>query len=57
MIIKEFQTKQITMVTTVEYDTWYKGHDVAKILKYANPRDALKEHVDFQDKHKLESNK
>ncbi len=54
MIIKEFQTKQITMIKDDDMNVWFKGYDVATILGYKNSRDALKKHVDFDDKLKVE---
>jgi prophage antirepressor-like protein len=53
MIIKEFQTKQITMIQDDDKEVWFKGHDVATILGYAKPENAIIRHVDADDKLKL----
>ena len=53
MIIKEFETKQITMIQDDDNEVWFKGHDVATILGYKRPNDAVTQHVDYEDMLKL----
>jgi prophage antirepressor-like protein len=53
MIIKEFQTKQITMIQDDDKEIWFKGVDVATILGYANTKQAIIMHVDKEDKQKV----
>lgn len=36
--------------TTIDGEIWFVGSDVAKALKYTNPRKALIDHVDDEDK-------
>lgn len=36
--------------TTINNEPWFVGKDVAEILGYSNPRDALGKHVDEEDK-------
>lgn len=35
---------------TINNEPWFVGKDVAEVLGYSNPRDALKKHVDLEDK-------
>lgn len=37
-------------VTEIEDKPWFSGKDVAEILGYSNPRDAISKHVDEEDK-------
>ena len=39
-------------IRTIERDgeAWFVGKDVAEVLGYSNPRDALAKHVDDEDK-------
>ena len=53
MIIKEFQTKQITMIKDDDMNVWFKGRDVATILGYVNTEKAVRTHVGVEDKQKL----
>jgi anti-repressor protein len=53
MIIKEFQTKQITMIKDDDMNVWFNGRDVATILGYANTKQAIHMHVDSDDKLKI----
>ena len=47
-----FSNPEFGMIRTVEIDgePWLVGRDVARILGYANPNDALAKHVDEEDK-------
>lgn len=36
--------------TTINNEPWFVGKDVAQVLGYSNPRDALNRHVDTEDK-------
>jgi len=53
LIVKEFMTQQVTMIQDAEGEVYFKGHDVATILGYAKPENAIIQHVDTEDKHKL----
>ena len=44
---------EITMIQDNDNVVWFKGRDVALILGYSNTRDALKKHVDEDEKKKL----
>lgn len=35
---------------TIDGEPWFVGRDVATILGYSNPRDAIRKHVDDEDK-------
>ena len=35
---------------TIDGEPWFVGKDVAEVLGYSNPRDALSKHVDAEDK-------
>lgn len=50
--IKVFENKEFGAVRTVEIDgePWFIGKDVAEILGYSNPRDAISKHIDDEDK-------
>lgn len=50
--IKIFSSPEFGMIRTTEIDgePWLVGRDVARILGYANPNDALAKHVDEEDK-------
>ena len=53
MITRTFETMEITMIQDDEHEIWFKGHDVATILGYIRPNDAVSQHVDSEDKLKL----
>ncbi|CAI3329927.1 phage antirepressor KilAC domain-containing protein [Enterococcus cecorum] len=44
-----FENQQVRTVE-IENEPWFIGKDVAKILGYSNPRDAINKHVDDEDK-------
>lgn len=50
--IKIFENPEFGSIRTVEInkEPWFVGKDVAEILGYSNPRDALARHVDGEDK-------
>lgn len=50
--LKVFENKDFGSVRVVEIDNepWFVGKDVAEILGYSNSKDALKKHVDEEDK-------
>lgn len=50
--IRTFVNEEFGSVRTIEIDgePWMVGKDVAEILGYSNPRDAIKKHVDDEDK-------
>ena len=47
-----FSSEQFGNVRVVERDgePWFVGKDVANILGYANPSEAIQDHVDAEDK-------
>lgn len=47
-----FSSNEFGEIRTVLIDKepWFVGKDVAKVLGYNNPRDALAKHVDTEDK-------
>ena len=45
---------QIRMIGTSE-DPWFNGNDLASFLKYTNPSQAIRKHVDSMDKSSLSS--
>lgn len=50
--LKIFENEQFGSIRTVmiNNEPWFVGKDVAEVLGYSNPRDALKKHVDYEDK-------
>lgn len=50
--LKIFSNPDFGEVRTLNIDgePWFVGKDVADILGYTNPRDALAKHVDDEDK-------
>lgn len=50
--IQIFENAEFGKVRTVviENEPWFVGKDVAEILGYSNPRDAILKHVDEEDK-------
>lgn len=50
--LKIFENKQFGTIRTVEIDStpYFVGKDVAEVLGYSNPRDALAKRVDDEDK-------
>ena len=50
--VQTFTNENLGTVRTVEIDgvIWFVAVDVATILGYSNPRDAIKKHVDDEDK-------
>ena len=44
---------EVTMIQDDDKIVWFNGADIASILGYSNTRDALKKHVDEDDKIKL----
>ena len=57
IITKEYfsneHLSQVTMIKDSENVVWFKGFDIATILGYSNTRDALKKHVDEDEKKKM----
>jgi prophage antirepressor-like protein len=53
MIIKEFQTKQITMIKDDDMNVWFKGRDVAQVLEYADAKQAIRKGVPEKYKKKM----
>lgn len=50
LITRTFETMDITMIQDDEHEIWFKGHDVASILGYKKPRNAIIQHVEEEDK-------
>lgn len=50
--LQVFKNKEFGQVRVIEKDgePWFIGKDIAEILGYSNPRDALRKHVDDEDK-------
>lgn len=50
--LKIFENKDFGVIRTVEVnnEAWFVGKDVAEALGYSNSRDAIKRHVDEEDK-------
>lgn len=50
--VKIFENEQFGQVRTIEHDgePWFVGKDIAVILNYSNPRKALLDHVDAEDR-------
>lgn len=50
--LKVFKNEEFGQVraTTIKNEPWFVGKDIASILGYANTSDALKKHVDKEDK-------
>ena len=50
--IKIFENPEFGSIRTVEINNepWFVGKDVAEILKYHNPNEAIQDHVDKEDK-------
>ena len=50
--LKVFENEEFGKVRTVEIDgdLWFSGKDVAESLGYINPRKAISDHVDEEDK-------
>lgn len=50
--LKIFESSEFGSIRTVEIDNevWFVGKDVAEILGYTNPRKAIGDHVDEEDK-------
>ena len=51
-MMRTFENKQFGSIRVLEKDSepWFVGKDVAEVLGYSNPRDALSKHVDEVDK-------
>ena len=47
-----FENSEFGEIRTVEINSepWFVGRDVAKVLGYSNPRKAIGDHVDDEDK-------
>jgi prophage antirepressor-like protein len=52
-ITKEYLQSKVTIIIDDNNKAWFKGGDVASILGYGNSREAMKKHVDVEDKKKL----
>ena len=50
--LQTFKNEEFGAVRTVQIDNevWFVGKDVAEILGYSNPRKAILDHVDAEDK-------
>ena len=46
----QFNNSEIRTVTKSDGSIWFVAKDIAHSLEYANPRDALRQHVDDDDK-------
>ena len=50
--LKIFENAEFGKVRVVEVngDPWFVGKDVAEILGYSNPNEAIQDHIDEEDK-------
>lgn len=48
-IFKDEELGEVRVVT-IEDEPWFVGKDVAELLGYSNPRKAIGDHVDDEDK-------
>lgn len=50
--LKVFESEEFGSVRTmaINGNVWFVGNDIAEILGYSNPRDAISKHVDDEDK-------
>ena len=53
IINKEYLQSKVSIILDENNTAWFKGGDVAKILGYGNSREAMKKHVDVEDKKKM----
>ena len=53
IINKEYLQSKVSIILDENNTAWFKGGDVAKILGYGNSREAMKKHVDMEDKKKM----
>ena len=51
-IVRDIFIYEDTNLSIIKHgnDIWFKGHATANILKFANPRKAIRDHVDSEDK-------
>lgn len=54
-IVEIFKNEEFGEITTIEIDDeiWFLGKEVAKVLGYSRPQKAINDHVDFDDKKRL----
>ena len=53
IMFREYFDSKITMIQDEENDVWFKGCEVASILGYSDKNQAIRMHVDEDDKKKL----
>jgi prophage antirepressor-like protein len=53
IIIKDYFQSKVTIILDENNTAWFKGCDVATILGYGNSREAMKKHIDMEDKKKM----
>ena len=53
LIIKQFETREITMIQDDDKEVWFKANELCTVLGYSNSRDAIHKHVDLEDKLKM----
>jgi prophage antirepressor-like protein len=51
--IKDYFESKVTFIIDKDKAVWFKGCDVATILGYENSREAMKKHIDMEDKKKM----
>ena len=52
IITKDYFESKVTIIIDKDKAVWFKGCDVATILGYGNSREAMKKHIDMEDKKK-----
>jgi prophage antirepressor-like protein len=53
IITKDYFESKVTIIIDKDKAVWFKGCDVATILGYGNSREAMKKHIDMEDKKKM----
>ena len=53
IINKNYFESKVTIILDENNTAWFKGCDVATILGYGNSREAMKKHIDMEDKKKM----
>ncbi len=51
----KFKNYKIGVITDKNYNLWFNGKDIGKVLQYSNTRDAISNFVDIDDKKSLKN--
>ena len=49
-----YEENEISVIKSNHGEIWFRGKDIAKALGYSIPRNAIREHVDPEDRSSLE---